>query len=126
MMPPDTMPTIADGDGQRARCRNAGGFEQRRKRQPGRGAAGQRHRSGEHAHQRMLPQRDRAHDADDVLRHGRQRRDRRRTRSTSGPPTRSSDTLAPKPTDVKNAIISGVCSVVSSVTSVDAASDAPR
>ena len=40
---------------------------------------------------------------------------------TSGPPTRSSDTLAPKPTDVKNAIISGVCSVVSRVTSVDAA-----
>ena len=38
--------------------------------------------------------------------------------STSGPPTRSSDTLAPKPTDVKNAIISGVCSVVSRVTSV--------
>jgi hypothetical protein len=37
---------------------------------------------------------------------------------TSGPPTRSSETLAPKPIDVKNAIISGVCSVVSSVTSV--------
>ena len=37
---------------------------------------------------------------------------------TSGPPTRSSAKLAPKPTDVKNAIISGGCSVVSNVTTV--------
>ena len=40
---------------------------------------------------------------------------------TCGPPTRSSDRLAPKPTVVKNAIISGVCSRVSNAASVDAA-----
>ncbi len=38
--------------------------------------------------------------------------------STSGPPIRSSATLAPKPTDAKNAFCSGVCSVVSKPTSV--------
>ena len=35
---------------------------------------------------------------------------------TAGPPTRSSPTLAPKPMVVKNAIISGDCSVVSNLT----------
>ena len=50
--------------------------------------------------------------ADDILKYRGQRGDRKEE-STSGPPTRSSAKLAPKPTDVKNAIISGVCSVVS-------------
>ena len=38
--------------------------------------------------------------------------------STAGPPTRSSDRLAPKPIVVKNAIISGACSVVVNVSGV--------
>ena len=33
--------------------------------------------------------------------------------STAGPPTRSSPTLAPKPIEVKNAIMAGVCNAVS-------------
>ena len=41
--------------------------------------------------------------------------------TTCGPPTLSSDRLAPKPTVVKNAIISGVCSRVSNVSEFDAA-----
>ena len=39
---------------------------------------------------------------------------------TRGPPRRSSVTLAPNPTDVKKAIISGVCSVVSKAIDVPA------
>ncbi len=39
-------------------------------------------------------------------------------RSTCGPPTRSSDSEAPKPMLVKKAIISGACSVVSNSKSV--------
>ena len=36
--------------------------------------------------------------------------------STCGPPTRSTDRLAPNPTVVKNAICSGSCSMVSNLT----------
>ncbi len=42
----------------------------------------------------------------------------RKKRSTCGPPILSSDRLAPKPIVVKNAIMSGLCSVVSNCTSV--------
>ncbi len=42
----------------------------------------------------------------------------RKKRSTCGPPILRSDRLAPKPIVVKNAIMSGLCSVVSNVTSV--------
>ena len=55
--------------------------------------------------------------AHDVLEYRDQRREPKKIR-TSGPPTRSSERLAPKPIVVKNAIISGVCSVVSKLTSV--------
>jgi hypothetical protein len=40
----------------------------------------------------------------------------RKKMTTAGPPTRSSATLAPNPMVVKNAIISGDCSVVSNLT----------
>jgi hypothetical protein len=40
----------------------------------------------------------------------------RKKRTTAGPPTRSSATLAPNPIVVKNAIISGDCSAVSNLT----------
>jgi hypothetical protein len=39
--------------------------------------------------------------------------DASRNRATAGPPTRSSERLAPKPMVAKKAIISGACSVVS-------------
>ena len=42
----------------------------------------------------------------------------RRKITTAGPPVRSRRTLAPKPIEVKKAIISGVCSAVSSCSSV--------
>ena len=42
----------------------------------------------------------------------------RKKRRTCGPPIFSSDRLAPKPMVVKKAIMSGLCSVVSNVTSV--------
>ena len=41
---------------------------------------------------------------------------RARKTATAGPPERRSGTLAPKPIEVKNAIMSGACSVVSNVT----------
>ena len=41
--------------------------------------------------------------------------EKRKKMTTAGPPTRSSATLAPKPMVVKNAIISGACSVVSNL-----------
>ena len=63
------------GHRERRRAGHAGLFEERRKRQAGRGAAGQRHRSGEHAHQRMLSERPRDGDADDVLQRGDDERD---------------------------------------------------
>ena len=52
-------------------------------------------------------------DADDVLRRPRAPSTSRKKSSTCGPPTLSSDRLAPKPTVVKNAIINGACSRVS-------------
>ena len=39
--------------------------------------------------------------------------DRTKNNTTAGPPTRSRPTLAPKPIDVKNAIIAGACNAVS-------------
>ena len=58
------------GDGERGGAGNAGVLEERSERQAGRRTAGQRHRSGEHAHQRMLAKAPRDRDADDVLQRG--------------------------------------------------------
>ena len=121
MSPPPTMPDHRGGDRERSRRRHAGRFEQRREGEAGGRPAGQRHRAGEHAHQRMLAEGVARADADDVLQRPRARCESRKKTSTCGPPTRSSDRLAPKPIVVKNAIISGACSVVSKVTSGHAA-----
>ena len=73
--PPATMPTIAADTASVAAPLTPALLEQRREREPGGGPAGQRHRAGEHAHQRVLAEQPRHAGADDVLQRRRDRRD---------------------------------------------------
>ena len=56
---------------------------------------------------------------------GEHRREQEEAAATCGPPTCSSDRLAPNPTVVKNAIMNGACSRVSKVTSCSRATARP-
>ena len=82
-------------------------LEERRESQAGRGTARQRHRTGQHTEQRRLAEGRGGRRADHVLRTATAVA-KRKKRSTSGPPSRSSWKLAPKPMAVKNAFWSGV------------------
>ena len=64
------MPTIAAATASVAAPGTPACFEERRERESGRRAAGQRHRAREHAHQRMLSEPPRDRGADDVLQRG--------------------------------------------------------
>ena len=100
------------GHRERGGAGHSGFLKERREREAGRRASGERDDSRQHAHQRILSERDRHQAAEHVLQRGDDGRDDEENDDEKSAAYRSA-TLAPNPTEAKNAFCSGVCSVVS-------------